>query len=199
MLAGTSFLSLAASSRYFKGTRLCIGVNKCGGNSKMEPTTWNRDAPDSANGHLHLFCVAVCRFAVGAELQNQSCRSASHDSSRVVKAGGSQSWRTMSGGPRNELPPAAQQHRGKPGREKTPMDLWIPANMCPVWGSPSWRWDEGRIDWRWWTINEGIDFRVRVAGWGLEINWNKDINTSTGLPPGHAHTFSQIYYETCLA
>lgn len=71
--------------------------------------------------------------------------------------------------------------------------------MCPVRGSPSWRRDGGRIDWRWWTINEGIDFRVRVTGWGLEINWNKHINTSSILHPEHTHTLSHIYYKPFLA
>lgn len=56
-----------------------------------------------------------------------------------------------------------------------------------------------RIDWRWWTINEVIDPGVRVAGWGLEINWNKHINTSSILHPKHTHTLSRIYYEPCLA
>ena len=78
-------------------------------------------------------------------------------------------------------------------------ELWSSAYMCPVRGSPSWRGDGGRIDWRWWTINEGIDFRVRVAGWGLEINWNKHINTSSVLHPERTHTLPQIYYEPCLA
>lgn len=96
----------------------------------------------------------------------------------------------------DQLPPTAQRHGGKPDGNKK-KDLWIWENMCPVWGSPSWRWDEGRIDWRWWTVNEGIDFRVRVAGWGLEINWNKDINTSSVLPPEHTRALSQIYYDTC--
>lgn len=83
--------------------------------------------------------------------------------------------------------------------EKKKRELWSSAYMCPVRGSPSWRRDGGRIDWRWWTINEGIDSRVRVAGWGLEINWNKHINTSSILQPEHTHTLSQIYYEPCLA
>lgn len=164
------------------------------------------DAPDSSNGHLHLFRVAVCRFAVGAELRLPWIRAA--DLPVMIPAGwwkleGEESCRTMSGRPppipeTSYLPLHSNTEESRAGK-KPRKDLWIPANMCPAWGSPSWRWDEGRIDWRWWTINEGIDFRVRVAGWGLEINWNKDINTSTGLPPGHAHTFSQIYYETCLA
>lgn len=66
-------------------------------------------------------------------------------------------------------------------------------------GSPSWRRDGRRIDWRWWTINEVIDSGVRVAGWGLEINWNKHINTSSILHPKHTRTLSRIYYEPCLA
>lgn len=72
-------------------------------------------------------------------------------------------------------------------------ELWSSAYMCPVRGSPSWRRDGGRIDWRWWTINEGIDFRVRVAGWGLEINWNKHINTSSILHPEHTHTHTHFH------
>lgn len=91
-----------------------------------------------------------------------------------------------------------QNKEGERERERGG-ELWRPAYMCPVRGSPSWRRDGARIDWRWWTINEGIDFRVRVAGWGLEINWNKHINTSSILHPKHTHTLSHIYYEPCLA
>lgn len=90
-------------------------------------------------------------------------------------------------------------HSNTEGSQQKKRVLRSSAYMCPVRSSPSWRRDGGRIDWRWWTINEGIDFRVSVAGWGPEINWNKHINSSSILHPEHTHIFSQIYYKPRLA
>lgn len=163
-----------------------------------------REAHDERTAICLCFaCLSLTLLSAGVLclVVNQSCRTASHDSSRVAKAGGRH--RGSRAGEQGEPGEAGgwweagdrgfkwlvTSHRPATRRKASRKDLWNPANMCPAWGSPSWRRDEGRIDWRWWTVNEGIDFRVRVAGWGLEINWNKDINTSTVLPPEHTHTF----------
>lgn len=120
-----------------------------------------------------------------AKSAGESCRMMTSSQSRI--------WVT------SYLPLHSDTEGSQLKEKKKRQSLWSSAYMCPVRGSPSWRGDGGRIDWRWWTINEGIDFRVRVAGWGLEINWNKHINTSSILHPEHTHTLSQIYYEPCLA
>lgn len=112
------------------GVRLRIIINTHGGSSKMESEP------------LSLFCMPVSHFCCLA--MNQSRTTASHESSRVVRTespGWGGSWRRMMRGKRSQIeatspPPTAHRtppRRGTAGRK----DLWNPANMCPVRGSPS--------------------------------------------------------------
>lgn len=167
--------------------------------------------------------LSFCRWLCALFIMNQShiAASQSRARSREVKARGGGCWEWRAGEQRargggewscrmmtssqsriwvtSYLPLHSDTESSRQKKKELERELWSSAYMCPVRGSPSWRRDGGRIDWRWWTINEGIDFRVRVAGWGLEINWNKHINTSSILHPEHTRTLSQIYYEPCLA
>lgn len=215
MLAGTSFhrvvegipghLLTYTHGPYSTGVRLCSSINKHARNSKMEfpHLMKRREARDERTAICLCFACLSLTLLLAGVLCLSWIRAA--ELPVMIRAGwwkleddiGKQGRRSGEPGEAGGWWEAGDRgfkwlvtsHRPVTRRKASRKDLWNPVNMCPVWGSPSWRRDEGRIDWRWWTVNEGIDFRVRVAGWGLEINWNKDINTSTVLPPEHTHTF----------